>query len=70
MKTPRHFPLAVPQFGYISRYADVPAFCTQYSVRGTFRRLKAADLPVAYCVRLTVWWFLRSLIVHRRELSF
>ncbi len=71
MKTSRVFTLyRIRQYSYISRYADIPYFSTRFSVRGTFQRMHSNELPVWLCVRLTVWWFFRALIVHRRELSF
>ncbi len=70
MNLPSRFPLAYPQHGYITRYADVPAFSTVYSVRGTFRRMVRAGLPLTYCLRMTVWWFLRVRLMYRRELAF
>lgn len=70
MKTPSKFPLSIRQYGYVTRFADVPAFSTCYSVRGTFLRLMGAELGLLYSLRMTAWWFFRALIVHRRELSF
>lgn len=46
---------------FISQFQDVPYFHSRFGMVETFRRMRAAELPFLYSVRLSIWWKLRCL---------